>query len=116
MVSAPVCTWLPRVSTRRFWTSPVHEPQLAEALHCERTASRLHAPAWIVATTLPLDTPLQPQISASSESAATAALGSAKAPPPIAKAWPNISPSRISEMSSCFLSRSKYQLPSEVSP
>src|SRR3546814_6361288 len=64
------------------------------------------------ATTPPLDTPLQPQISASSESAATAALGSACAPPPDAKAWPKISASRMSDMSSPFFSRSKYQFPS----
>src|SRR5512139_2391253 len=110
MVLTPACTSVPRVSTRRLSTRPVHEPQLAEALHCERTASRLHAPETMVSTTLPLDTPLQPQISASSERAATAALGSAKAPPPRAKAWPKISPSRMSEMSSPLRRRSKYQL------
>src|SRR5690606_12059440 len=105
----------PSVSPSRLSTRPVHEPQLAEALHCERTASRLQAPASIVATTLPLETPLQPQISASSERAATAALGSASAPPD-AKAWPKISASRMSDTSSPFFSRSKYQLPSAVSP
>src|SRR5690606_17839907 len=106
----------PRVSARRLSTSPVHEPQLADALHCERTASRLHAPARMVSTTLPLETPLQPQISASSERAATAALGSARAPPPSATAWPKISPSRSSETSSSLRSKSKYHEPSAVSP
>src|SRR5690606_27342211 len=115
-VFAPACTSSPRVSTSRLSTSPVHEPQLAEALQVDRTASRLHAPALMVATTVPLETPLQPQISASSGSAATAALGSAKAPPPRAKACPKISASLISDTSSCLFSRSKYQFPSAVSP
>ena len=50
------------------------------------------------------------------ESAATAALGSSSAPPPLAKACPKISASRIVEISSPRLSRSKYQPPSAVSP
>src|SRR6188768_3455450 len=97
-------------------TSPVQDPHEAEALVQARTASSVQAPPEIAATTLPLDTPLQPQISASSAIAATAALGFADAPPPEAKAWPKISASRIEATSSCFFSRSKYQLPSWVSP
>src|ERR1700712_1415449 len=95
------------VSASRLSTRPVHEPHEAEALQVERTASRLQAPATIDWTTFALETPLQPQISASSERAATAALGSSDAPPPDAKAWPKIRASRISEMSSPFLSKSK---------
>src|SRR3546814_5954490 len=85
----------PSVTASRFSTRPVHEPQLADALQLARTASSVTAPFRMQATTPPLDTPLQPQISASSESAATAALGSACAPPPDAKAWPKISASRM---------------------
>src|SRR6185369_10042049 len=80
-VLGPDWTSPPSVRFSRLSTSPVHDPQLALALHCERTASRLQAPCWMVATTVPLETPLQPQISASSDRAATAALGSARAPP-----------------------------------
>src|SRR3546814_15686030 len=75
-------------------TSPVQEPQLADALKVARIASSVVAPPSMQATTLALEMPLQPQISASSESAATAALGFAAAPPPEAKAWPKISASR----------------------
>src|SRR5687767_11739941 len=99
------------VIASRLSPSPVQEPQDAETLVHARTVSSVHAPSSIAATTVPLDTPLQPQISASSESAATAALGSA-APPPWAKAWPKISASRTDEISSPFFIRSKYQLPS----
>src|SRR3546814_9056347 len=83
----------------------------------QKTAYEMRISDWSsdVCSSDLLVTPLQPQISASSESAATAALGSA-APPPEAKDWPKISMSRSSETSSCFLSRSKYQLPSAVSP
>src|SRR3546814_1107982 len=66
----------PSVTASRFSTRPVHEPQLADALQLARTASSVTAPFRMQATTPPLDTPLQPQISASSESAATAALRS----------------------------------------
>src|SRR3546814_9692316 len=90
----------PSVTASRFSTRPVHEPQLADALQLARTASSVTAPFRMQATTPPLDTPLQPQISASSESAATAALGSACAPPPDAKAWPKISASRSEEHTS----------------
>src|SRR3546814_9829535 len=75
----------------RLSTSPVQEPQLADALQVARIASSVVAPPSMQATTLALEMPLQPQISASSESAATAALGFAEAPPPEAKAWPKIS-------------------------
>src|SRR3546814_7456826 len=81
IVLGPLCTSSPSVSARRFSTSPVQLPQLADALQVPRTASRLRAPLAMHETTWPLVTLLQPQISASSESAATAALGSA-APPP----------------------------------
>src|SRR3546814_2483010 len=69
----------------RLSTSPVQEPQLADALQVARIASSVVAPPSMQETTLALETPLQPQISASSESAATAALGFAEAPPPEAK-------------------------------
>jgi len=65
-----------------FSTKPVQVPQEEEALVCARTSSSVVSffdP--IVSTILDLQTPLQPQISASSGNAATAALGSA-APSP----------------------------------
>jgi hypothetical protein len=61
----------------------VHWPQEADALVPLRTSSIVVRPlpviAWVI---VPLQTPLQPQISASSESAATCATGSSGAPPP----------------------------------
>src|SRR3546814_14274027 len=80
-VLGPDWTSSPSTTLSRFSTRPVQLPQLADALQVARTASRLHAPFSMQATTWPLATPLQPQISASSDSAATAALGSS-APPP----------------------------------
>src|SRR3546814_8227476 len=93
----------------RLSTSPVQEPQLADALQVARIASSVVAPPSMQETTLALETPLQPQISASSESAATAALGFAEAPPPEAKAWPKISASRTCDTSSCLFSRSRSE-------
>src|SRR5690606_14857698 len=115
MVFGPLSTASPSDIASRLSTRLVQLPQLAEALQVARTASTLFAPALMHATTCPLDTPLQPQISASSDRAATAALGSASAPPD-AKACPKMSASRMSETSSPFFIRSKYQLPSAVSP
>jgi hypothetical protein len=63
-------------------TSPVQVPQDAEAFVCALTsASVLNPLSAMVWTILPLQTPLQPQISASSGKAATAAVGSRGAPP-----------------------------------
>src|SRR3546814_15207459 len=84
----------------RLSTSHVQEPQLADALQVARIASSVVAPPSMQETTLALETPLQPQIPASSESAATAALGFAEAPPHEAKAWPKISASRTCDTSS----------------
>jgi hypothetical protein len=81
MVFGPLSTASPSVIASRLSTRLVQLPQLAEALQVDRTASTLCAPSVTHEMTLPLETPLQPQISASSESAATAALGSASAPP-----------------------------------
>src|SRR5690606_14014263 len=114
-VFGPDRTSSPKVKASRVSTRPVHDTQLADALQLLRTASRLCAPLAMDETTCPFVTPLQPQISASSESAATAALGSAR-PPPEAKAWPKINMSRSAETSSWVLRRSKYQFPSAVSP
>src|SRR3546814_13307307 len=100
----------------RLSTSHVQEPQLADALQVARIASSVVAPPSMQETTLALETPLQPQIPASSESAATAALGFAEAPPPQAKAWPKISAPRPCATSSCRFSNSKYQLPSYLTP
>jgi hypothetical protein len=73
--------------------------------------------ALIAPVILPLQTPLQPQISASSERAATAAKGSAEAPPwPGWNIWPKISVSRIPDTSVAFFLRSLNQAPSAVSP
>jgi hypothetical protein len=52
-VFGPASTSAPSVSASRFSTMLVHEPQLAEALHPARTASRLHAPASMQPTTCP---------------------------------------------------------------
>ena len=96
-------------------TRPVQVPHEAEALVWARTSSRVVSPfAVIVPVILPLQMPLQPQISASSGSAATAAPGSS-APPPW-KAGPKISVSRISEMFADFFLRSLNQAPSATSP
>src|SRR3546814_13120530 len=66
----------PSVTASRFSTRPVHEPQLADALQLARTASSVKAPFRMQATTPPLDTPLQPHISAPSRSAPPAPLRS----------------------------------------
>ena len=62
-------------------TSPVQVPHEALALVVDRTRSSVLAPARMASTILPLHTPLQPQISALGGKAATAAKGSAWAPP-----------------------------------
>ena len=106
----------PRHSDRMLSTSPVHDPQEADALVTPLTSSRLVSPPSTMARVIgPLHTPLQPQISAVSGRAATAALGS-RPSPPSANAWPKISTSRIAPTSSRFFRRAKYQLPSAVSP
>jgi hypothetical protein len=62
----------PSVEAQQVSTKPVQLPQLAEALQVERTASMCARRPRCTTITLPLDTPLQPQISASSGRAATA--------------------------------------------
>jgi hypothetical protein len=48
-------------------TSPVHEPQEDDALVCARTSSSVNSFFSLIALTIvPLQTPLQPQISAAS--------------------------------------------------
>src|SRR3990167_6159325 len=72
----------PSVSVMSCSTSPVHEPHEADALVCARTSSREVRPFSLIRPViLPLHTPLQPQISASSGNAATAAIGSRGEPP-----------------------------------
>src|SRR3990170_7341658 len=96
-------------------TRPVHDPHDAEALVWERTSSTLLRPSFSIAPVIfPLHMPLQPQISASSGKAATAAVGSRGVPPWYD--WPKIRVSRISEISTHRFSISKNQAPSEVSP
>ena len=60
---------------------PVQVPQEALALVVARISASEVAPAPMAAVIVPLHTPLQPQISASGGKAATAAKGSAWAPP-----------------------------------
>src|SRR5690606_23416864 len=89
----------PAVSLRSFSTSGVHEPHEAEALVSARTLSMLvRAFSTIALVIAPLQTPLQPQTSASSAIAATAAAGSRPRRPSVA-AWPNTKVSRRSETS-----------------
>ena len=89
-------------------------PQEEDALVRARTASSVTAPPPIASTMRPLQTPLQPQISASGGKAATAAIGSAGALP--WKAGPKIRVSRMAETSVPSRIRPKNQLPSRVSP
>src|SRR5215207_1905183 len=64
-------------------TRPVHDPHEAEALVWERTSSTFLRPSLSIAPVIfPLHMPLQPQISASSGKAATAAVGSRGVLPP----------------------------------
>ncbi len=106
----------PRVRARSCSTSGVHEPQEAEALVWALTDSRVVSPSLPMAPVIaPLQTPLQPQISAVSASAATADLGSWPARPSVT--WrPKIRVSRMGETSSPRRIRSKYQAPSAASP
>src|SRR3546814_11038756 len=78
----------------RLSTRPVQEPQLADAFQVARIASSVVAPPSLHETTLALETPLQPQITPSSETASTAAFGLSDEPPPPAKALPRISATR----------------------
>src|SRR5262245_22372883 len=72
----------PSVTARTASTFEVHCPHEADALVCARTSSSDVSPLPVIARAMtPLQTPLHPQISASSDKAAMAALGSS-APPP----------------------------------
>ena len=106
----------PRLTASTCSTSPVQVPQEADAFVVARTSSSECAPASMALTISPLQTPLQPQISASGANAATAARGSAAAVPPPWKAGPKISVSRIRSMAVPSLISPKNQLPSAVSP
>src|SRR5690606_13138506 len=72
----------PSVAASSFSTSPVHEPHEADALVWPLTSSRVVSRLLMIALVIvDLQTPLQPQISASSGKAATAAKGSESPPP-----------------------------------
>src|SRR5690606_30024423 len=73
----------PSVALSSASTLVVHWPHEDDALVWARTSSSVTRPRPVIACVIvPLQTPLQPQISASSDSAATAATGSSGAPPP----------------------------------
>ncbi len=104
MVEARICS-----------TRPVQEPQELEALVCLRTSSSVNRPWLLIALTMsPLQTPLQPQTSASS--GIEAALETPAWPPSPTWFCPNSSWSRSSRMFWPSLTSWKYQPPSAVSP
>src|SRR5690606_11241322 len=105
----------PTVFIRICSTRPVQEPQEPDALVYLRTCSMVNRPFVLIARTIaPLDTPLQPQTSASSGIAAALSWRWCPASPRLDS--PNMSRSRMPLIDCPERISLKYQAPSTVSP